>query len=139
MLISVALAHNRQRVVGSRSAAQTWPISPRIRSHRNANTQPQTSRCAVICSTGTACSAFRYSGSNPQMKNAVAAAARPRGSVLIETGEGGDARAVSFIGGKLAAGANDTLPPMSSVLDLSRRLLALSQTGLHFCAEEYDR
>jgi ADP-ribose pyrophosphatase YjhB (NUDIX family) len=28
---------------------------------------------------------------------------------------------------------------MSSVLDLSRRLLALSQTGLHFCAEEYDR
>ena len=28
---------------------------------------------------------------------------------------------------------------MSSLLDLSRRLLALSQTGLHFCAEEYDR
>jgi ADP-ribose pyrophosphatase YjhB (NUDIX family) len=28
---------------------------------------------------------------------------------------------------------------MSSVLDLSRRLLALSQTGLHFSAEEYDR
>jgi ADP-ribose pyrophosphatase YjhB (NUDIX family) len=28
---------------------------------------------------------------------------------------------------------------MSVVLDLSRRLLALSQTGLHFCAEEYDR
>jgi len=28
---------------------------------------------------------------------------------------------------------------MSSVLDLSRRLLALSQTGLHFCTEEYDR
>ncbi len=28
---------------------------------------------------------------------------------------------------------------MSSVLDLSRRLLALSQTGLHFAAEEYDR
>jgi ADP-ribose pyrophosphatase YjhB (NUDIX family) len=28
---------------------------------------------------------------------------------------------------------------MSSVLDLSRRLLALSQTGLHFTAEEYDR
>jgi ADP-ribose pyrophosphatase YjhB (NUDIX family) len=28
---------------------------------------------------------------------------------------------------------------MSSVLDLSRRLLALSQTGLHFCVEEYDR
>jgi ADP-ribose pyrophosphatase YjhB (NUDIX family) len=28
---------------------------------------------------------------------------------------------------------------MSSVLDLSRRLLALSQTGLHFCSEEYDR
>jgi ADP-ribose pyrophosphatase YjhB (NUDIX family) len=28
---------------------------------------------------------------------------------------------------------------MSSVLDLSRRLLALAQTGLHFCAEEYDR
>jgi ADP-ribose pyrophosphatase YjhB (NUDIX family) len=27
----------------------------------------------------------------------------------------------------------------SSVLDLSRRLLALSQTGLHFSAEEYDR
>ncbi|MBL8268346.1 NUDIX hydrolase [Steroidobacter sp.] len=26
-----------------------------------------------------------------------------------------------------------------SVLDLSRRLLALSQTGLHFSAEEYDR
>ena len=28
---------------------------------------------------------------------------------------------------------------MSSVLDLSRRLLALSQTGLHFTADEYDR
>ena len=28
---------------------------------------------------------------------------------------------------------------MSSVLELSRRLLALSQTGLHFTAEEYDR
>src|SRR4029453_2821838 len=28
---------------------------------------------------------------------------------------------------------------MSSVLDLSRRPLALSQTGLHFSAEEYDR
>ena len=28
---------------------------------------------------------------------------------------------------------------MSSVLDLSRRLLALSQTGLHFTTEEYDR
>ena len=28
---------------------------------------------------------------------------------------------------------------MSSALDLSRRLLALSQTGLHFSAEEYDR
>jgi ADP-ribose pyrophosphatase YjhB (NUDIX family) len=28
---------------------------------------------------------------------------------------------------------------MSSVLDLSRRLLALSQTGLHFSTEEYDR
>jgi ADP-ribose pyrophosphatase YjhB (NUDIX family) len=28
---------------------------------------------------------------------------------------------------------------MSSVLDLSRRLLALSQTGLHFCTDEYDR
>jgi ADP-ribose pyrophosphatase YjhB (NUDIX family) len=28
---------------------------------------------------------------------------------------------------------------MSSVLDLARRLLALSQTGLHFSAEEYDR
>jgi ADP-ribose pyrophosphatase YjhB (NUDIX family) len=28
---------------------------------------------------------------------------------------------------------------MSSVLDLSRRLLALSQTGLHFSPEEYDR
>lgn len=28
---------------------------------------------------------------------------------------------------------------MSSVLDLSRRLLALAQTGLHFTAEEYDR
>lgn len=28
---------------------------------------------------------------------------------------------------------------MSSVLDLSRRLLALSQTGLHFTGEEYDR
>ena len=28
---------------------------------------------------------------------------------------------------------------MSSALDLSRRLLALSQTGLHFTAEEYDR
>lgn len=28
---------------------------------------------------------------------------------------------------------------MSSVLDLSRRLLALSQTGLHFTVEEYDR
>ena len=28
---------------------------------------------------------------------------------------------------------------MSSVLDLSRRLLALSQTGLHFTAEEFDR
>jgi ADP-ribose pyrophosphatase YjhB (NUDIX family) len=27
----------------------------------------------------------------------------------------------------------------SSVLDLSRRLLALSQTGLHFTIEEYDR
>jgi ADP-ribose pyrophosphatase YjhB (NUDIX family) len=28
---------------------------------------------------------------------------------------------------------------MSSVLDLARRLLALSQTGLHFTAEEFDR
>jgi ADP-ribose pyrophosphatase YjhB (NUDIX family) len=28
---------------------------------------------------------------------------------------------------------------MRSLLDLSRRLLALSQTGLHFTAEEYDR
>lgn len=28
---------------------------------------------------------------------------------------------------------------MSSSLDLARRLLALSQTGLHFCEEEYDR
>jgi ADP-ribose pyrophosphatase YjhB (NUDIX family) len=28
---------------------------------------------------------------------------------------------------------------MSSVLELSRRLLALSQTGLHFTTEEYDR
>ena len=28
---------------------------------------------------------------------------------------------------------------MPSLLDLSRRLLALSQTGLHFTAEEYDR
>ena len=28
---------------------------------------------------------------------------------------------------------------MSSLLDLSRRLLALSQTGLHFTHEEYDR
>src|SRR6202008_2138282 len=28
---------------------------------------------------------------------------------------------------------------MSSVLDLSRRLLALSQTGLHFTTEEFDR
>jgi ADP-ribose pyrophosphatase YjhB (NUDIX family) len=28
---------------------------------------------------------------------------------------------------------------MSSNLDLARRLLALSQTGLHFCNEEYDR
>lgn len=28
---------------------------------------------------------------------------------------------------------------MSSILDLSRRLLALSQTGLHFSLEEYDR
>ncbi len=28
---------------------------------------------------------------------------------------------------------------MSSLLDLSRRLLALSQTGLHFTTEEYDR
>lgn len=28
---------------------------------------------------------------------------------------------------------------MSSVLDLSRRLLALSQTGLHFTADEFDR
>jgi ADP-ribose pyrophosphatase YjhB (NUDIX family) len=28
---------------------------------------------------------------------------------------------------------------MSSLLDLSRRLLALSQTGLHFSTEEYDR
>jgi ADP-ribose pyrophosphatase YjhB (NUDIX family) len=28
---------------------------------------------------------------------------------------------------------------MSSLLDLSRRLLALSQTGLHFTQEEYDR
>ncbi len=28
---------------------------------------------------------------------------------------------------------------MSSVLDLSRRLLALSQNGLHFSGEEYDR
>lgn len=29
--------------------------------------------------------------------------------------------------------------PAMSVLDLSRRLLALSQTGLHFTQEEYDR
>src|SRR5688572_13125207 len=29
--------------------------------------------------------------------------------------------------------------PMSSLLDLSRRLLAVSQTGLHFTHEEYDR
>jgi ADP-ribose pyrophosphatase YjhB (NUDIX family) len=28
---------------------------------------------------------------------------------------------------------------MSSILDLSRRLLALAQSGLHFTAEEYDR
>lgn len=28
---------------------------------------------------------------------------------------------------------------MPSTLDLCRRLLALAQTGLHFCAEEYDR
>ena len=28
---------------------------------------------------------------------------------------------------------------MSSVLELSRRLLALAQTGLHFTPEEYDR
>jgi len=28
---------------------------------------------------------------------------------------------------------------MASILDLSRRLLALSQTGLHFTPEEYDR
>jgi ADP-ribose pyrophosphatase YjhB (NUDIX family) len=28
---------------------------------------------------------------------------------------------------------------MSSTLDLARRLLALSQSGLHFCDEEYDR
>lgn len=28
---------------------------------------------------------------------------------------------------------------MSTTLDLARRLLALSQTGLHFCREEYDR
>jgi ADP-ribose pyrophosphatase YjhB (NUDIX family) len=28
---------------------------------------------------------------------------------------------------------------MPSTLDLARRLLALSQTGLHFCQEEYDR
>src|SRR5690242_2263683 len=28
---------------------------------------------------------------------------------------------------------------MASLLDLSRRLLALSQTGLHFTQEEYDR
>ncbi len=28
---------------------------------------------------------------------------------------------------------------MSSTLDLARRLLALSQTGLHFCQEQYDR
>jgi ADP-ribose pyrophosphatase YjhB (NUDIX family) len=28
---------------------------------------------------------------------------------------------------------------MSSILELARRLLALSQTGLHFCSEEYDR
>ena len=28
---------------------------------------------------------------------------------------------------------------MPSNLDLARRLLALSQTGLHFCNEEYDR
>jgi ADP-ribose pyrophosphatase YjhB (NUDIX family) len=28
---------------------------------------------------------------------------------------------------------------MSSTLDLARRLLALSQTGLHYCQEEYDR
>jgi ADP-ribose pyrophosphatase YjhB (NUDIX family) len=28
---------------------------------------------------------------------------------------------------------------MPSTLDLARRLLALSQTGLHFCTEEYDR
>lgn len=30
-------------------------------------------------------------------------------------------------------------PSMSSLLDLSRRLLALSQTGLHFSQEEFDR
>jgi ADP-ribose pyrophosphatase YjhB (NUDIX family) len=29
--------------------------------------------------------------------------------------------------------------PTPTILDLSRRLLALSQTGLHFCSEEYDR
>jgi len=28
---------------------------------------------------------------------------------------------------------------MPTTLDLSRRLLALAQTGLHFCQEEYDR
>jgi ADP-ribose pyrophosphatase YjhB (NUDIX family) len=29
--------------------------------------------------------------------------------------------------------------PMPSTLDLARRLLALSQSGLHFCQEEYER
>ena len=43
--------------------------------------------------------------------------------------------------GRAAAPARDNAYPsaMSSVLDLARRLLALSQTGLHFTPEEYDR
>src|SRR5678809_767548 len=97
MLISVALANSRQHVVGLVSAARTCPTSLRRLSHTNANRQPHTRRYAVICTTGTACSNLRYSGSSPQMKNAEAAAARPRGSVRAGMTEGCDARAVSFM------------------------------------------
>jgi ADP-ribose pyrophosphatase YjhB (NUDIX family) len=40
---------------------------------------------------------------------------------------------------KLPTSVRESIHTMSSLLDLSRRLLALSQTGLHFSQEEYDR
>src|SRR5512145_985025 len=81
------------------------------------------------------------------MKKAAEAAARPRGSVRAGMVEGCGALEVSFMvqaswrRARMVAHARISVQAasMSSVLDLSRRLLALSQTGLHFTVEEYDR